>query len=112
MRYEMEDKDKDYLSLYHEKSCDLLPITEEIYNRKIAADQIIILAAQKVVQVDYRHNNNPRVPFKKKARTGVLPSRKNQGKNTPNNKGYQSYCVIFDTFGIPERKYKSNSSEK
>ena len=51
-------------------------------------------------------------PHNNKARTGVLPECKQQGNNTPKNKCYQHYCVLFKKAGMPERKYKSNRPEK
>ena len=94
MHDEMENKDKGYLSLSHKEWYDLMSTMEVKDNRKRAAYQIKILAAQKVVLVDYDINTIPRVTHKKKAGAGVLLDRNQQGKKTPKHKGYQHYFAL------------------
>ena len=65
-----------------------------------------ILSASDAAPAYYDSDTSANAPRKKKARTGVLPKRTYKGKETTNNKGYQSYCVLYKKFQIPEKKYK------
>ena len=58
--------------------------------------------------VDSDREERPRVPHKNNYRIGVVHYFKKQGKNNPNHKGYQCYCVMCKKAGMPEQKYKSN----
>ena len=80
-------------------------------NIKRVAAHIKRLAASKAAPINSDSDNYTRVPRKKKVRTGILPSHKQHGKNTPNNHGAQRYCVLCKNAGMPERKWKSHSSE-
>ena len=64
---------------------------EDKYNRKITEAQIKRLAASKAAPVSSDSDASIRVPRKKKARTGVLPDCKNNGKKIPNHSGDQHY---------------------
>ena len=94
MKYELEDKHDNYRSIPHEKWCDLLSITEVKDNRKRATDQIKRLVTSNAELVNYGSNDCIRVMRKNKARTGVLPRRKQNEKNTPKHHGAQRYCVL------------------
>ena len=48
-------------------------------NSKRAESQIKSLAISKAALVNYYREESVRIPYKKRARTGVLPSRKQQG---------------------------------
>ena len=60
---------------------------------------------------DYDSDTSHRFTDKKNSRDGVLYDRKKQSKNTPNNKYYQRYWMLFKKDGMPECKYKFYSSE-
>ena len=102
----MYDKDKDYCYFPHEEFCDLLFAMESKDNRNRAAAQIKRLAAKKVVLADSDSNASPRVTYKKKDKTGVLPARNNQGRNIPKHRGSQRYCMMCNDSVMTERKYK------
>ena len=80
-------------------------------NREKAASHIKSLEISKAVPVNSDIKKFVRVLRKKKARTGVLSSRKQNGKNTPKHHGVQKYCLIFNKAGMPEIKYTSHISE-
>ena len=80
-------------------------------NHKRDAAQIKILAVSKAVPTNSDRDTSPRVPLKNKSRTGVLLVSKKHGNNNPKNKVSQSYCVLYNNYGMSERKYKSHSSE-
>ena len=80
-------------------------------NSKRAADKINNIAAFKETQDNSESDASARVPHKKKARTGVLPIRNQQNKNAPKHIYAQCYYVLFKKAGMPDRKYKSHSSE-
>ena len=75
MRGEMDNKDKNYLSLPHRECCDLMYKVEDKNNRKISTAHTKRLANQKFV-IDYDSDAIPRVTHNKKARTGALLARK------------------------------------
>ena len=58
---------------------------------KSDVSQINILATSKAEPVNSGSKKSTRVLCKKKARTGVLPSPKQQGNNIPKYHGAQSY---------------------
>ena len=87
MQDEFEDKSEDYCSLTHEKWCNLLSTMEVKDNRKRAAAQINMLATSKSAPVNSDSNSSVTFPCNDKARTGVLPTRKNKGKKNPNHHG-------------------------
>ena len=80
-------------------------------NRKRSSAQINMVAIQKVVANGSDSNAIPRVPRKKKARDGMLPSNKQNKSNTLKNVVIQSYCVICNKDGIPECNYIPHSAE-
>ena len=53
---------------------------EEKDNQKQAAAQIKILVASKAAPANFYSDASAKVPWKKKARNGVLTARKQQGK--------------------------------
>ena len=81
------------------------------YNRKMDLSYIKRLSTSKAEPVNYVSDDSTRVPRNKKASTGVLPDRKQHGKNTPKRHSAQRYCVLCKKAGITERKRKSHSSE-
>ena len=68
-------------------------------------------ATSKSVLVNSDSDDSVKVMSNKKARTSVLLNLKQQVKNTHNHHGSHRYCVICKKTGIPERKWKFNSSE-
>ena len=60
-------------------------------NRNRSAYQIKILVDSKAVTANYDRDRYARVPRKNKARNGVLPPHKNQGKKKPKHIGAQNY---------------------
>ena len=66
---------------------------------------------QNSVTVDYGSDEIPRVPHKKKARTGVMPSHNQQGNNNYKHKVSQGYCLMYNKYVIHDRTYKLHSSE-
>ena len=84
----MEDKDKYYIYLNHEKWCDLLYTLESKDNWKRAAAQIKRLMSQKVVSLEFERDTSFRVTHKKKDMTVFLPSFKQQGNINPKQKRY------------------------
>ena len=78
---------------------------------KRAAAHIKILATSKSDTVNYDSDKYIRVTCNKKASTGVLPSRKHHGKNTPKHNRAQYNCVLCKKAGIPKQKWKYISSE-
>ena len=75
-------------------------------NKKRYASQIKIFAASKQIRWTMTAVQIPKLLQKNKAKTGVLPDRKNKGYKTPNYKGYQNNCVMYNKAGITERNYK------
>ena len=73
-------------------------------------NQIKRLAASKSAPANSYSNVSTKVPFKKKARDGVLPARNQQVNKNPNHKGYQHYCVLCTKDEMHKRKYKFHSS--
>ena len=71
-------------------------------NRNQDAYQIKSLATSKADPPNSDIDASENVPRKMKARTGVLLSRKQQGKKKPKYKGSQRYCVMCKKDGINE----------
>ena len=80
-------------------------------NRERDAAQIKGLATSKEAPVNYGRDDSIRVLLNNKARTGVLPIRKNHGKNTPKNHRAYCHCVLCKKSGITEKKYGLHSSK-
>ena len=80
-------------------------------NIKKAVAQIKKLAAQEAVEFNSDSDASPRVPHKKNARAGVLLDRNQHGDKTPKHKCYWCYCVLCKKATMPDRKYKSHSSQ-
>ena len=104
MKDELEDNQEDYSSLAHGYWCDQLSKIEVKDNRKRYVTQIKRLVASKVASNSDRYES-VRVPLNKRVRTGFIPSRKYQGKNTPNNPGIHRYCALCKKVRINKRKY-------
>ena len=64
------------------------------YNSKSDAAHINSLATSKVALINSDNDNSNRVLCKNKARTGVLPICKQQGKKNPKYHGDQWYCIL------------------
>ena len=79
-------------------------------NKKRAVDLTNRLATYNAGLTNYGSDTSAKVPHKKKARTGVLPSHKQQVKKNPKNKVFQNYCVLCKKYGMPDCKYKSHIS--
>ena len=79
------------------------------YFKNRAADQIIRLVSQKNVPSDSYIDAIPGVPCREESSFGVLPALNQKFKKTPNNKGFQCYCVLWKKTVIHERKYKSHT---
>ena len=75
------------------------------------ASHIKRLAPSKSAPINSVRDNSVKVPRNNKARTGVLPSCKQHGKNASNHRVYQRYFIIFKNTGMPERNYKLHSSK-
>ena len=75
-------------------------------NSKMAASQIKRLTTYKAMLINSDSYNSIGVPRKKKMRTGVLPSRKQEGKNTPKNYGAWRYFVLYKKARMTECKWK------
>ena len=88
MQDEIRYKDIDCCSLPHKEWCELLSTLEYKVNSKRASAQIKILYIQKAVAIDFDSKSIPKVPHRKKYRTGMSMSCKhnNNGKN-PNHGG-------------------------
>ena len=80
-------------------------------NSKRSAYQIEKLADSKEAPESSDSDVSRRVPSKNNERTGVLPTRKQQGKKTPKHSITHSYCILFKKAGIPESKWKLHSSD-
>ena len=99
----MEETDRGYLSLPHEKWCDLLSTLEAKDNRKSATYQIKRLASPKAApasDIDGSHI----LPGKKKVRARFILSC-NPIKKAPKNLGTHSYYIMFNKAVMLERKY-------
>ena len=80
-------------------------------NRKRAASQIKSPATSNEAPISYDSDNSIRVQRKKNEGHGVLTSQTQHGKNTPKHHGAQRYYMMCKKSGMPERKWKSHSSE-
>ena len=80
-------------------------------NRKRAAAQIKKLEISEASPLKSGNDESIRVTHKKRARTGVLPNRKQQEGKTPNHHRAQQYCVLYKKAGITEKNYRTHSSE-
>ena len=107
----MDDKDTDYRSLPHGYLCDFLSILEDKYKRQRDAYQIKKISIHKAMAVDYDRDTSSKVPRKKKARTEMLLSLKQNKSNTPNNGGIQCYHMLYSKAVMYKRKYMSHSSK-
>ena len=79
MHDELEDKYGEYCSIPHEEWCDNLLTMETKGNRKRDMYDIKRLATSKSEPVNSDSDDSISVPRNKKARTGVLPRRKQHG---------------------------------
>ena len=104
MRDELDDHSEDYCSLSYEYWCDLLSTIKVKDERKRAAVQINNIAFARAASIS-DSNKSVRIMRKKKAKTGVLRSKKYPKKAHSMHHGIQRYCVIFNKAGMPDRKY-------
>ena len=108
---ELEDNKEEYCSITHEEWCNLLSTMGVNDNRKRDASQIKRLVIPNEAPVNYDSDESVRVPYKNRARTGVITSRRQQGKKTLKHHGAQRYCVFCKKAGMPDKKYMSHSSD-
>ena len=91
MQDELEDKNEDYSPIPHEELCYLMSTIKVKENKKIDADQIMRLTTSKLEPINSDRVNSIGVTRNNKVLTGVLPSQKNHGGNTPKNHESQRY---------------------
>ena len=104
MQDELEDNQEAYHSLSHEYWCNLLSTIEVKDSRKRSTTQTKRHATSKAASHS-ESDESIRVLHKKRVRTGVIPNRKQQGKNTPKHHGIHHYCVLYKKAGMTERRY-------
>ena len=90
---ELENNKEDYCPLAHEYWCDLLSTIKVKDNSKRAATQINMLATSRSASHS-DSNKSVRVPCKNRARTGVIPSRKQHKKKAMKHNGIQCCCAL------------------
>ena len=106
----LDDHLEDYCSLTYEDWCDLLSTSEVKYERKRAELHIKKIAFARSASVS-NNNKYVRITRRKKAKTGVLSSKKSPRRAHDRQYGAHRYCVLCRKAGMPERKYASHSSE-
>ena len=100
IRYELDDHPEEYRYLTYEDWCDLLSTTEVKYERKRSAVHIMNISSARSAYIS-NSDKSVRIPRKKKARTGVLRSKKSPTREHDRHHGVQSYCVIYKKEGMP-----------
>ena len=107
----MEEKYQDYWFLPCELWGDLMSNFYQKGSRNSAGAQIKRLYRQDTAIEESDSNDIPRIPWNKKARTGVLMDRKSNNNKTPKHGGTQNYCVLYKKSWIIELKFKLHSSD-
>ena len=93
MQDELEDYPEDYCSLTYEDWCDLLSKIKVKEKRKRSVTQIKKIASARSATLS-ESDKSVSITSKKKARTGILRSKKGPQKNAHKHHDTHRYCVL------------------